>query len=516
MAKLDATINELWPNKAKIILKERGISRRALKKEFHDVYFPWDVQYNNYKLFFKSQVQEFPLFIISATSTREIQKGLDLALNKTLSVRITSGRHSANVQNPDFYLDMSQFTKIKLYDNKLVVGGGLNQGSIYEYLGTHSRRDTSSGPSYHYVHGSRFCHTSHSISRCLDNNDYCHDSSSLSDVFGGGSASSVCISGLTTGGGIGSFKRTYGLAVDTVKSFKIVLPPKEGEKSSLVKVDKRHNQDLFWALRGCLGSNFGVISEITYILPKIDQIIMYSIVWPWSHVKSVLQLWLETSPGRPSEFNEDIGIHVIKNDKGIELGGLYVVPPGQTIEASLNIIQGQLASLIELDGTFKYEVKDYYETVSTLTGNRVYHPFSSVRIYMSSNLVDVDYIVNAYEEASRLNGIFLFAVDLLGGRIKHVSSSDTAYYPRQANFFYEVFMYADSCLDIPDITIFSKDVFHHIYNPLTDTVFVGFVIPELPNPSLSYYGSNSIRLEAIKEQVDPLGIMNYPQGLKSN
>lgn len=500
MGKTDATITQLWPNKAKLILKEKGISQTKLRKQFKQIYFPWNEEYNNYRTFYKAQIQEFPLFIIAVISIKEIKKSLELANYKSLSLRVIAGRHSSNVQNPDFYIDMSHFTDIKLKDNILSVQGGLNQGRVYTYL-------NSIKSLYSFIHGTRLCHHSHTISRLLNNNS--------SYLFGGGSASSVCVSGITTGGGIGSFKRTYGLAVDTVKSFKIVVPPNEINKySSYLKVDKCHNENLFWALRGCLGSNFGIVTEIKYILPKINNIIMYSLTFPWTKASEVLTLWLNTSIYRPNEFNEDISLSVNGNDKEIALGGLYVVPEEQSIDKSIEIIREQLQSLINLDGTFKYDIKNYYETISTLTDQRIFYPFSSTRIFMSSRIIDVDYIINKYNEAIHINGVFLFGIELLGGKIKNVSSRDTAYYPRQANFFYETFVYTNSSLDVEPITQFTNEVFSTIYDPKEDTVFVGFTISGLPHPSQSYYGKNSIRLEQIKDTIDPLGIMDFPQGLK--
>lgn len=79
-------------------------------------------------------------------------------------------------------------------------------------------------------------------------------------ILGFGDASSVGISGITLGGGIGYVVRKHGLTIDSLLAVEIVTA--DGQIRS---VDAEHEPDLFWALRGG-GGNFGVATRFTYRL----------------------------------------------------------------------------------------------------------------------------------------------------------------------------------------------------------------------------------------------------------
>ena len=65
-----------------------------------------------------------------------------------------------------------------------------------------------------------------------------------------GCGSTVGISGLTLGGGIGVFGRKHGLTCDSLLGAQVVLT--DGD---LVECDENRNPDLFWALRGGGGTS---------------------------------------------------------------------------------------------------------------------------------------------------------------------------------------------------------------------------------------------------------------------
>jgi FAD/FMN-containing dehydrogenase len=77
-----------------------------------------------------------------------------------------------------------------------------------------------------------------------------------------GVASTTGIGGLTLGGGYGWTVGEFGLACDNVTWLEVVTA--NGE---VVECSSRHNQDLFWGMRGA-GQNFGIATQIEYRLPK--------------------------------------------------------------------------------------------------------------------------------------------------------------------------------------------------------------------------------------------------------
>eukprot|EP00966_Prymnesium_polylepis_P204463 4736872-Prymnesium_polylepis.1 len=83
--------------------------------------------------------------------------------------------------------------------------------------------------------------------------------SGLKWVVNGGLCPTVGVASFTQGGGTGAAVRRLGLAVDAVESFEVAV----ANGSMLVNASADENADLFWALRGGGGGNFGVVTSLT-------------------------------------------------------------------------------------------------------------------------------------------------------------------------------------------------------------------------------------------------------------
>ena len=71
-----------------------------------------------------------------------------------------------------------------------------------------------------------------------------------------GSSPDVGVVGYTLGGGLSFLGRKYGLAANHVRAIELVTAD-----GRLVRADREHEPDLFWALRGG-GGSFGVVTAI--------------------------------------------------------------------------------------------------------------------------------------------------------------------------------------------------------------------------------------------------------------
>ena len=101
----------------------------------------------------------------------------------------------------------------------------------------------------------------------------------------GGSCYSVGIGGHISGGGYGLLSRLQGLTVDWLTGVDIVVTPSPGE-AKLLHVDASSDPDLFWALRGAGGGNFGAIARFYFKeLPTApDKAEVTSLGIPWSAI----------------------------------------------------------------------------------------------------------------------------------------------------------------------------------------------------------------------------------------
>jgi FAD/FMN-containing dehydrogenase len=113
---------------------------------------------------------------------------------------------------------------------------------------------------------------------------------------GFGDTGSVGIGGLTLGGGIGYLVRKHGLTIDDLLAAEVVTA--DGQ---VLHVDDQHHPDLFWAIRGGGGGNFGVATRFQYRLHPVDQILGGLLVLPAT--PEVIAGFLALADAAPQELS---------------------------------------------------------------------------------------------------------------------------------------------------------------------------------------------------------------------
>ncbi len=89
-----------------------------------------------------------------------------------------------------------------------------------------------------------------------------------------GSCYSVGLGGHITGGGYGLLSRQFGLTVDHLTAVDVVVTT--GSQPELVTASATENPELFWALRGGGGGNFGIITRYYFGEPPRSPVTFYS------------------------------------------------------------------------------------------------------------------------------------------------------------------------------------------------------------------------------------------------
>jgi hypothetical protein len=107
----------------------------------------------------------------------------------------------------------------------------------------------------------------------------------LNNVFGrtlpAGSCYSVGLGGHITGGGYGFLSRLHGLTIDWLTGADIVVL--RNGSAELIHCSENQDPDLFWAIRGGGGGNFGIITRYYFKeLPRSPEYLYYSLISiPW-------------------------------------------------------------------------------------------------------------------------------------------------------------------------------------------------------------------------------------------
>ncbi len=112
-----------------------------------------------------------------------------------------------------------------------------------------------------------------------------------------GSSPDVGVVGYTLGGGLSFMGRRHGLAANHVRAIEIVTAD-----GVLVRADRDHEPDLFWAVRGG-GGSFGVVTAVELELLPIREIYAGLLWYPIDRADEVLHAWRElTESDVPDEL----------------------------------------------------------------------------------------------------------------------------------------------------------------------------------------------------------------------
>ena len=112
----------------------------------------------------------------------------------------------------------------------------------------------------------------------------------------GGIVTHTGVGGLSLGGGMGWLMRSHGLAVDNLRSLRLVTA--DGEA---LAVSEAEHPDLFWALRGG-GGNFGVVTSFEFALHPRGPVLAGPLVWPLEDAPTVLRHYRDFIARAPDEL----------------------------------------------------------------------------------------------------------------------------------------------------------------------------------------------------------------------
>jgi hypothetical protein len=103
----------------------------------------------------------------------------------------------------------------------------------------------------------------------------------------------IGVVGYTLGGGLGWLSRPHGLACNSVLSADVVTA--DGRR---LYVDREHEPDLFWALRGG-GGSFGIVTALEFALYPVETLYAGTLFWPQERAAEILKAWQAWTAGVP-------------------------------------------------------------------------------------------------------------------------------------------------------------------------------------------------------------------------
>jgi hypothetical protein len=336
----------------------------------------------------------------------------------------------------------------------------------------------------------------------------------------------VGVTGAVLGGGYGLFSRLYGLGCDHLISADVVLAD-----GNVVRADAEQHPDLFWALRGAGGGNFGVVTSMWLRTSPAIPATVFAIGWQIGDAAHVTEVWQQFAPTAPGWVNAELGFVAGPDPESIPLaiafGAIMASPKtaAATIaELELAVgIRGRRLAYTELSETDSARHFSYMGvTVQAALPAPPIWQTPGLRVlkseYFDSPLPRhtigqlVDNLI-----ASRLPGQHR-ELEFVpwGGAYGRVPGDVTAFPHRAARFLLEhnadVGSAADAALRSAthDWVNRSWETAHPSGNGL---VYPNYPDPDLPHWASAYFGTNLSRLRSVKSAYDPHNFFRFAQSI---
>jgi FAD/FMN-containing dehydrogenase len=315
--------------------------------------------------------------------------------------------------------------------------------------------------------------------------------------------------GLTTGGGIGFMVRKYGLAIDNLLEAQVVTAAGE-----ILTANASEHPDLFWGIRGG-GGNFGIITEFTYRLAPVDQILGGELMLPAS--REVIRGYLDYVAAAPDDLTTIANLwhappapYVPQERVGELVLSILVcwtgsVEDGERALAPLRALATPVADTV---GPIPYP--DIYR----FTAFAAEPHGASIRSMFADALSDaaLDAVLEAMQHASSPFSLVQFRG--LGGALARVDNDATAFAHRNRRYFVAIIgIWLDAAEDPTVHSAWTNSLWQAI-RPEGSGVYVNFLEKEgAERVRDAYPPATFARLVEIKRKYDPRNVFRFNQNI---
>ncbi|WP_371328044.1 FAD-binding protein [Mycobacterium sp. 1423905.2] len=309
-----------------------------------------------------------------------------------------------------------------------------------------------------------------------------------------GTCPSVGAGGHALGGGMGAHSRHAGLLCDQLTSASVVLP-----SGQAVIASNASNPDLFWALRGGGGGNFGVTTSLTFATFPTTQYDVVNLMYPQQAFAQVLvgwQNWLRTADKNSWALADST-----TEATGTHCRILATCPAGQggSVANAVTTAVGLQPSGVE-NHTFNYLDLVNYLAVGNLNPSPLGYVGGS-DVFTAITPAAAKGIATAVDAFPRNAGRMLAIMHALDGALATVAPTATAFPWRRQGALVQWYVETGD----PAAATTWLATAHQAVQPYSVGGYVNYI--EANQPASRYFGSNLSRLSAVRQKYDPNRIM---------
>ncbi|WP_026256381.1 FAD-binding oxidoreductase [Mycobacterium sp. 155] len=424
------------------------------------VILPDNVQFDSAKAVFNTNFNDFvPAAVVIPTSAVEVQKAMAFAAAHNLKVAPRGGGHS--------YVGASTATGAMILDLRQLPGG-VNYDAATGYV------TVTPATGLYTIHQALA-----SAGRGIPT----------------GTCPTVGAAGHALGGGLGAQSRHAGLMCDQLVSATVVLPGGAG-----VTASANEHPDLFWALKGGGGGNFGVTTALTFATFPTSDVDAVSLSFPLPAFAQVLvgwQNWLRTAD-RSSWALAD----TITDPGGAHCRILATCPAGGGDAAAAAVSKAVGLQPIGVEKhTFNYLDLVQYLAVNNLNPSPLGYVGGS-DVFPSITPAAAQGIAAAFNAFPNGAGRPLVIMHALDGALASVGPGDTAFPWRRQSALVQWYVETSGS---PAAAAGWLSTAHQAVAPYSVGGYVNYL--EANQPASRYFGANLSRLAAVRQKYDPGRVM---------
>jgi FAD/FMN-containing dehydrogenase len=446
------------------------------------------IGYDAARLVFNARFDEVrPQALVQARTVDDVRQALGFVRRFGLAVTSRSGGHSyaGHSTGRGLVIDVGPMNDVAVEGDRAVVGAGARLHDVYGHL---------------LAHGV-----------CIPS----------------GTCGGVGIAGITMGGGIGLLHRVHGLTCDALLAARVVTA--EGE---VRECDVELEPDLFWALRGGGGGNFGIVTSFTFRTHPVRAVERFGLVWHDEEPARVLEAWQRWAPTLPDDVwsastlwaGDPPPARMIASINGVSLGdrarlgallgdlvGAVGRPPTARTQQTLSFRE----LLLDHEGCGSFPGPE----CASAPGRRALRPASTGSSDLFDDWVPAEGVaalvqgVRARHESGEPAVVLL---DLLGGVVGGVPRAATAFVHRPARFVAQYLVTYPT--GAPADRLAAAGAWAHgmraVMRPWSSgRAYQNYLDPQIVDWPAAYYGDNYARLVRVKAQYDPGQVFRFPQGI---
>ncbi len=339
----------------------------------------------------------------------------------------------------------------------------------------------------------------------------------------GGTCPTVGIAGLTQGGGLGMSARKFGLTCDNLLEATVVL----ADGRAVVASAHKH-ADLYWALRGGGGGNFGIVTRLVFTTHPVGDVVTYSLEWPWGDAKRVVQAWQKLAPHAPDGLFSVLNVNAAAGSSAAP----RITSAGQFYGAE-DRLRALLQPLAAAGTPTRFTtVKRTYLSATLMwagcsgdlaachlppqgtAGRATFAAKSSISNAPLSS-AGIDALLHQIElRRATGSGSGIVLLDSWGGAINRVPKARTAFVHRDALFSMQYLAYWEAGVAAAPNVAWLRRCYAALRPHVSPFAYQNYIDPDLSSWQHAYYGSNLPRLQRIKRTYDPHNVFRSRQSIR--